>query len=98
MRPEESSVDRAWDGVSRARERRRYSENGSALGCEASNRFSALCKLDRTLAGAFAPADYASGHSDEYAAASTGVTALDARIGGGFPRDNFPLATRGGFH
>lgn len=40
-------------------------------------------KLDHTLA----PAGYGeAGHHDEYAVASTGVTALDARIGGGFPR------------
>src|ERR1700730_3969974 len=34
-------------------------------------------KLDRTLSP---------GSTDEYAVAATGVTALDARLGGGFPR------------
>src|SRR5688500_4039881 len=45
-------------------------------------------KLDRTLTTnlpglqALSPG----GGTDEYAMASTGVTALDARLGGGFPR------------
>ena len=44
-------------------------------------------KLDHTLTSTLAPAGYGdAGHFDEYAVASTGVTALDARIGGGFPR------------
>jgi len=44
-------------------------------------------KLDHTLTSTLAPAGYGTaGYHDEYAVASTGVTALDARIGGGFPR------------
>jgi recombination protein RecA len=39
-------------------------------------------QLDRTLTTALPPPD----PHDEYAVASTGVTALDARLGGGFPR------------
>jgi hypothetical protein len=39
-------------------------------------------KLDRTLTTALAPLDPA----DEYAVAPTGVPALDASVGGGFPR------------
>ena len=39
-------------------------------------------KLDRTLTTALPPLD----HNDEYAVSSSGVTALDARLGGGFPR------------
>jgi len=50
-------------------------------------------KLDRTLTTSLPglpglpgfPA-FSSGDSDDYATASTGVTALDARLGGGFPR------------
>ena len=44
-------------------------------------------KLDRTLTTVLPglPAR-SSGGTDEYATASTGVTALDARLGGGFPR------------
>lgn len=44
-------------------------------------------KLDHTLTSTLAPAGSGNaGHFDEYAVAATGVTALDARIGGGFPR------------
>ena len=39
-------------------------------------------KLDRTLTTALAPLN----PDDEYAVSPTGVTALDARLGGGFPR------------
>jgi hypothetical protein len=39
-------------------------------------------KLDRTLTSALPAAD----PHDEYATAPTGITALDARLGGGFPR------------
>ena len=42
-------------------------------------------KLDRTLTTTL-PGLPAPGHTDEYATAPTGVTALDARLGGGFPR------------
>jgi len=39
-------------------------------------------KLDRTLTTALPPLD----HDDEYAVSSSSVTALDAKLGGGFPR------------
>src|SRR3954447_10729106 len=39
-------------------------------------------KLDRTLTSALAPLD----PRDDRAIAPTGITALDARLGGGFPR------------
>src|SRR6202140_345066 len=39
-------------------------------------------QLDRTLTTALPPLD----PRDEYALGSTGVTALDAKLGGGFPR------------
>jgi recombination protein RecA len=39
-------------------------------------------KLDRTLTSALPPID----PHDEFAVAPTGITALDARLGGGFPR------------
>jgi hypothetical protein len=39
-------------------------------------------KLDRTLTTALAPLD----PHDEFAVAASGITALDARLGGGFPR------------
>jgi recombination protein RecA len=42
-------------------------------------------RLDRTLTTALPPPD-AGGPPDEAVVASTGITALDARIGGGFPR------------
>src|SRR6476646_7947960 len=42
-------------------------------------------KLDRTLTTAL-PASKISGSTNEYAVAGTAVTALDARLGGGFPR------------
>src|SRR5262245_22352562 len=40
-------------------------------------------QLDRTLTTALPPPDR---HHDEYAVAPLGVTSLDARLGGGFPR------------
>ena len=45
-------------------------------------------KLDRTLTSLLPelPNQPARGITDEYAVARTGVTALDARLGGGFPR------------
>src|SRR5205809_2750097 len=39
-------------------------------------------KLDRTLTSALPPLD----PHDEFAVAASGLTALDARLGGGFPR------------
>jgi hypothetical protein len=46
-----------------------------------------LRKLDHTLTSVPGLVDYGhSGHHDEYAVAATGITALDARLGGGFPR------------
>ena len=42
-------------------------------------------KLDRTLT-TLLPDIPLGGIADEYAIAPTGVTALDARLGGGFPR------------
>src|SRR5215208_3894896 len=41
-------------------------------------------RLDRTLTTALAPLD--PGSRDDYVIAPTGITALDARLGGGFPR------------
>src|SRR5687768_12404338 len=43
-------------------------------------------KLDRTLTTAVPGLVPAGGAIDEYAVAPTGITALDARLGGGFPR------------
>ena len=43
-------------------------------------------KLDRTLTSLLPALPNAGGITDEYAVAPTGVTALDARLGGGFPR------------
>jgi hypothetical protein len=43
-------------------------------------------KLDRTLTSLLPELPNAGGITDEYAVARTGVTALDARLGGGFPR------------
>jgi RecA DNA recombination protein len=45
-------------------------------------------KLDRTLTTLLPelPSRSAGGITDEYAVARTGITALDARLGGGFPR------------
>ena len=42
-------------------------------------------QLDRTLTTALPPLDPA-GSRDDYVIAPTGITALDARLGGGFPR------------
>jgi hypothetical protein len=43
-------------------------------------------KLDHTLTTALPPVHEYAGPYDEYAIGATGVTALDAQLGGGFPR------------